>query len=42
MPATFESQSSRRSTAESDLDLTRRARGGDAAAFELIMRRPTG
>lgn len=39
MPATFESQSSRRSTAESDLDLTLRARGGDAAAFELIMRR---
>jgi RNA polymerase sigma factor (sigma-70 family) len=39
MPARFESQSSRRSTAESDLDLTLRARGGDAAAFELIMRR---
>lgn len=39
MPATFESQSSGRSTAESDLDLTLRARGGDAAAFELIMRR---
>jgi RNA polymerase sigma-70 factor (ECF subfamily) len=39
MPARFESQSSRRSTAESDVDLTLRARGGDAAAFELIMRR---
>jgi RNA polymerase sigma-70 factor (ECF subfamily) len=39
MPARFESQRSRRSTAESDLDLTLRARGGDAAAFELIMRR---
>lgn len=39
MPATFESQIGSRSTAQSDLDLTLRARGGDAAAFELIMRR---